>query len=76
MAKRNNVSAFDEILEKFSDEGDRTTFQGLAERYPEIKDGLLRQSDYSRRMSEIDNSIKELDSWKQWGAENWDAPRI
>ena len=75
MAKRNNVSAFDEILEKFSDEGDRTTFQGLAERYPEIKDGLLRQSDYSRRMSEIDNSIKELDSWKQWGAENWDADR-
>jgi len=69
---KKDVSVFDEILTKFSSDEDRTAYQGIAERNEWLKDYGLRQSDYSRFMDENGAKLRQLESWDQWRANNWD----
>ena len=71
MAKT-NVSAFDELLDSFSDPSDRQTFEGLASRNPKVKEYGLRQSDYSRKLNEHNEDLTELNQWRDWREKNWD----
>jgi len=71
MAKNGSKSAFDEILEKFGSDEDRTTFLGLAEKLPDLKESLLRQSDYSRAMEENRQKLITLSKWDSWANDNW-----
>ncbi len=71
------VGSFDEILSSLvSDENDKSVLSDLATRYPEIKNGWLRQSDYSKKLDSFRDTEKELkgkvDEWDQWAAKNWD----
>jgi hypothetical protein len=71
MARSTNASAFDELLEKFADE-DKTVFNELAEKYPDMKGYGLRQSDYNRKMNEFQAEIAYANGWKEWELNNWD----
>lgn len=45
------VNSFDDVLNSLvSDESDRGVLEGLVDKYPGIKDGWMRQSDYSRKL--------------------------
>lgn len=76
MAKPNSGSVFDDILVKFSSDEDRATFQELAERNSELKESVLRQSDYSRRLNEFNTKIgaleQEVTPWRGWREQYWD----
>lgn len=73
---------FDEVLELVTDDGDKKALTELATKYSSLKDGWLRQSDYSRSMDSVKKLQKELDAakgkieladrWDAWRAENWD----
>lgn len=65
-------SAFDEIITKFGNDDDKNSFLGLAEKYPDLKDYGMRQSDYSRRMDEVRDQVELATRWQGWEAENWD----
>lgn len=62
MAKKDNVSAFDELLGGITDESDRQALSGFAERYPVLRESVLRQSDYSRKSSELQSQREELEA--------------
>lgn len=75
MAKTN---AFDELLASIPDEGDRKALQGIAEKYQPLREGILRQSDYSRKMDELASKSNELreklseaEQWQKWASENY-----
>jgi len=79
MAKRDGGSAFDEILNSFSDDDDRQTFTDLADRNPRVREYGLRQSDYSRNMdllrqdkAEHSEDLEELAEWRNWRRDHWD----
>lgn len=68
------VNSFDEILNSLvGDAEDREMLGNLASKYPEIKNGWLRQSDYSRKLDSFRDTEKKVDAWNKWAAENWDA---
>lgn len=71
MAKKQSVSAFDEIITLFGDDEEKSTFLGLAEKYPQIKEYGLRQSDYSRHMNDSKVKLDLADEWNNWKSENW-----
>lgn len=71
MAKKTSVSAFDEIISQFGDDDDKSTFLGLAEKYPTIKEYGMRQSDYSRQLNENKEKFEFVDKWNKWKSENW-----
>lgn len=75
MAKKNDVTAFDELLEAFSEEGDRKVFEDLASRYPQVREYGMRQSDYSRKLNEVKQDIEELQEWRGWREQHWDDSR-
>jgi len=80
------MNAFESLLEAIGDENDRKSLQSLGEKYKEVKDGYLRQSEFSRSMNElaadkkkfdsekqrIDAELSKLEQWKNWSRENWD----
>lgn len=80
------ANAFEELLEAISDTSDREALANLGSKYKELKDGVLRQSDYSRKMneysaekkkfderkSEIDAELAKLNEWRSWRTDNWD----
>lgn len=70
--KQSTVSAFDEIITQFGDDADKEAFIGLAEKYPQIKEYGLRQSDYSRYMNESKIKIDLADEWNTWKSDHWD----
>lgn len=77
MPKKSNVSAFDELLEKFP-ETHREQFLELANVVPELKDSILRQADYSRNMTELQRQQQEMaaeleyaSQLKRWEQENF-----
>lgn len=73
MAKHSGASAFDEILQGFTADEDKQAFTGLAERYPQLKDYGLRQSDYSRSMNENREKLEKLEEWNTWKEQFWDS---
>ncbi len=68
------VNSFDEILNNLvSDTEDREALESLSNKYPEIKNGWLRQSDYSRKLDSFRDTEKKVEAWNKWAEENWDA---
>lgn len=68
------VNSFDEVLNSLvGDAEDREALGNLASKYPEIKSGWLRQSDYSRKLDSFRDTEKKVEAWNKWAAENWDA---
>ena len=50
----------------------RKAFAELAEKVPKLKESVLAQSDYSRRMDEVRDKVKLADTWDEWRRNNWD----
>lgn len=64
------ANSFEDVLNSLvTDDSDKTALSGLVDKYPGIKDGWLRQSDYSRKLDTVRESEKKL---KDWYDENWD----
>lgn len=67
------INAFDEILNvHVSDESDRATITTIAEKYPELKNGWLRQSEFSKKMDETRAAQELASKWQTWRVNNWD----
>jgi hypothetical protein len=77
------ANSFDDVLNSLvADESDRGVLSDLVNKYPGIKDGWLRQSDYSRKLDSFRDTERQLESlksadekvkqWENWAAENWD----
>lgn len=68
------VNSFDEILNGLvSDADDREVLESLASKYPDIKNGWLRQSDYSRKLDSFRDTEKKVEAWNKWAEDNWDT---
>lgn len=68
------VNSFDEILNGLvSDSDDREVLEALASKYPDIKNGWLRQSDYSRKLDSFRDTERKVEAWNKWAEDNWDA---
>ncbi len=68
------VNSFDEILNGLvSDTDDREVLEALASKYPDIKNGWLRQSDYSRKLDSFRDTERKVEAWNKWAEENWDT---
>lgn len=68
------VNSFDEILNGLvSDSDDREVLESLATKYPDIKNGWLRQSDYSRKLDSFRDTEKKVEAWNKWAEDNWDT---
>ena len=68
------ANSFDEVLNSLvADESDRGVLSDLVNKYPGIKDGWLRQSDYSRKLDSFRDTEKKVQQWEEWAAENWDS---
>lgn len=68
------VNSFDEILNGLvSDSDDREVLEALASKYPDIKNGWLRQSDYSRKLDSFRDTEKKVEAWNKWAEDNWDS---
>jgi hypothetical protein len=72
-------NGFDALLEKLGDANDTSALQSLASKYPVLKESILMQSDYSRKMDEVRDKLKEaevnaqaLKGWESWRDENYD----
>lgn len=65
-------NAFDELLDSMG-EDHRKALGEIAEQYPDLKSGYLRQSDYSRKMDEIRDKVTYAKQWEDWYSKNWDA---
>lgn len=72
-------NGFDALLEKLGDANDTSVLQSLASKYPVLKESVLMQSDYSRKMDEVRDKLKEaevnaqaLKGWETWRDENYD----
>lgn len=72
-------NGFDALLEKLGDANDTSALQALASKYPVLKESVLMQSDYSRKMDEVRDKLKEaevnaqaLKGWESWRDENYD----
>lgn len=50
----------------------RKAMEALAEKVPKVKDSVLAQSDYSRKMDELRDRVAEADEWRKWSEDNWD----
>lgn len=73
------MNAFEELISSLTDEGDRKVLETLGSKYPTLKEGVLRQSDYSRKLDEFKREKadalqwkQKLDEWDQWKQDNWD----
>lgn len=74
------ANAFDEMLASFQweEDADREAVLTLAEKYPDLKGGWLRQSDYSRKQDELKAQREEMqaaleyaEQSRKWHQENW-----
>jgi hypothetical protein len=84
MADKN---AFDFLVEDvLQDDVERQAMRNMASKYKEVKDGYLRQSDYSKQMNslkadkdkfdserdKIEGKLTKLQEWEAWRQSNWD----
>ncbi len=66
------ANTFEEILESIKDDSVREVLKKEAEANAALKGGWLRQSDYSRKLNELEGRAKYADAWEKWKGENWD----
>lgn len=65
-------NSFEEILESIQDDSIREVIKKEAESNPALKGGWLRQSEFSRKLNELDGKAKYADAWEKWKSDNWD----
>ena len=72
-------SSFDVLLESLPEDQEfefkgpvRKAFAELAEKVPKLKDSVLAQSDYSRKMDEVRDKVILANKWDEWRQNNWD----
>jgi hypothetical protein len=66
------TSSWEDIINAIPDESDRSRVTELASKYPDLKGGWLRQSDYSRQLDSLKPVKEELSQWQSWADNNWD----
>jgi hypothetical protein len=70
-------NAFELLLESLPEDevelkgSARKVFGELADKIPKLKDSVLAQADYSRRMDEVRTDVELSKKWKDWRAANW-----
>jgi hypothetical protein len=74
-------NAFELLLDALPDEeievkgSAREVLVALAEKVPKIKDSVMAQSDYSRKMDQIRKDSEMIERWNKWRTDNWDDDR-
>jgi hypothetical protein len=66
------TNSWEDIINAIPDESDRGRVTELASKYPDLKGGWLRQSDYSRQLDGLKPVREELTQWQSWAEDNWD----
>jgi len=66
------ANAFEELLEKIEEPEFKEVLTKAAEKYPDIKNNMLRQAEFSRKLNELDGKAKYADAWETWKKDNWD----
>lgn len=71
------MSGFEALLSAMQDP-DKAALSDLASKYPDLKGGILRQDDYSRKMNELQEVRKNAEQadmaaaqWETWRKANW-----
>lgn len=62
---------FDELLESIGDETDRKALATLGQKHAALREGVMRQSDYSRKQDELKSKVKLAEDWEVWKRDNW-----
>lgn len=58
------VNSFEDVLNSLTDEADKTAFTELSGKYPTMKEGWLRQSDYSKKLDALRSTELEYKEYK------------
>jgi hypothetical protein len=66
------TQSWEDIINAIPDESDRGQVAELANKYPDLRGGWLRQSDYSRQLDSLKPVKEELSQWQSWAESNWD----
>lgn len=66
------ANAFEELLDKIEEPEFKEVLTKAAEKYPDIKNNMLRQAEFSRKLNELDGKAKYADAWEKWKLDNWD----
>lgn len=72
-------NAFEDVLASIIPNGsDRKVLEDVAAKYPALRESILRQSDYSRKMDELQRERQTLqervehgEQWDNWYRQNW-----
>jgi hypothetical protein len=64
-------NGFADILGLIADESERVQFEQIVSKYPQVKEGFLRQEDYSRKLAETEEQRKYAEAWDIWKQNNW-----
>lgn len=67
------ANPFDDILATISDESDRQALKTLGEKHAPLKEAVMRQSDYSKKLNELNAEVTRAKQWDTWREENWDT---
>lgn len=73
------VNSFDDALALIKDPDKAKIFKEISEEIPDIRGGWLRQSDYSKKMNDLSEEkkqlqtdLEQLQNWRSWRRDNWD----
>ena len=71
-------NAFESLLETLPEDQEfefkgsvRQATAALAEKFPKLRESVLAQADYSRRMDEVRDKVNLADQWTKWRQDNW-----
>lgn len=66
------ANAFEELLGQVQEPEWKEALSKASEKYPDLKNNMLRQAEFSRRMNDADAKVKLSDKWEEWKKGNWD----
>jgi hypothetical protein len=72
------ANSFEQLLETLPDDVEfefkgsvRKAVDELAKKAPKLKDSVLAQSEFSRKMDEVRDKVRRADEWDDWVSKNW-----
>lgn len=67
-------NSFDQVLAelKVPVEDLDLPFKEVVEKHKGLREGYLRQSEFSRKMNQVDKDLQNLGKWQDWRTEYWD----
>lgn len=65
------ANAFEDLIEILEEPELKEAFVKAGEKYKQVKEYGLRQSDYSRQMNELSGKAKYADAWEEWKRTEW-----